>query len=329
MKKNNLKKLLYLLSLTSMITLSGCNHTNDQIEDTEIEIELNNEETKNCHHLNKNIMTYTTLSDGSKYIKSADIMSAIRYNFLNENSLLVDIEYDGFDIDKITDENKFYGLIDCPEVRKSIILNSGYFNELVDINNYTVMDIIYRENDINNSIYYNSSTDLYNDFYNYDSGFNHSLIIDTNLSNKDITIESVTYDNVNASKHCTISKRDNEYNVEQSYSYVTLDKEDLNKIKIDLKQEYFLDEEMILNGDYSCSDYKGILVLDNIDEQIEVELDEETFNYILSKMIESAVLENPTGQFLEENEELISNLYGDDYQMFIEKTKSISYTLTK
>lgn len=59
---------------------------------------------------------------------------------------------------------------------------------------------------------------------------------------------------------------------------------------------------MILNGDYSCSDYKGILVLDNIDEQIEVELNEETFDDTLSKVIESALLENTTEQFLEENE---------------------------
>lgn len=325
MKKNRLKQLLYLLSLTSMLTLNGCNSSNNK--NSKIEIKLENQD---CHHLNEKKLENITLSDGTKYIKSADIMSAIRYNLLNKNNLLDNVSYDEGAFDNILTENKYYNLIDSPEVRKSIAINYNLFTKIFEKEKYNMLDACtYEEDIISNNVHFSSGTDLYTKYYDINTEFDYNMTIDTNLSTSDKTKESVTYENIFISKSSEILKKKDDYNVEQSYNYVTVDKQDLNKIQFVLTQEYTLNEEEILSGNYSCKNYKGTLTLDNIDEKITIELNEELFDYLLTKMIKSAKDEKTTQEFLEENEEIISNLYDDEYQLFVEKTKSIKYTLTK
>lgn len=302
--KYKYKKLLYLLGLTSMLTLNGCNRDNVHNVNNET-TETNEEPTeqadkKICNHLDENSLNVKTLSDDSKYVSAANFFYSARENFLNNNRI---IEMKGIDdtYSNFLNESEYLSLFSNPVIQDT--LNSS------ECKGY----IRYSENHDDNIAYLNIDAPQY------------KLSISSYLADSEMIKEIFIKDNVTFKKYLHSITYDNKYSINESYTLSSNATAELNKIDVIVESDYRFD----FNKSSNCSDFNGSICLNSSMNELEEEVNEEEFYELTSLLGSYAKEDKSVEQFLEENDELMKEMFGLKYEMFIEDTKATSYTLKK
>jgi len=311
--KSNYKKLLYLLGLTSMLSLTACNKEAEEIESTQIV----NECLEN--HLDKNTLQIITLSDGSKYVKDSSVFYATRERFLNNNRIFTfEPEYLNYEYyENLEKNNNYLYLLSNSEVLNHIT----YFIQEVH-NSYSDYD----EEEIINAlnIYKEKENSLYLDmtykFNNTDFGdstyifeITHNLAdseqIDIEYNNNKIKFNKYLYFNILGN---TTYK-----GIEQ---YILTSK--LNQMKIEICSEYYLNKDLILEDNYTCNKErlfaKTVAILSDGVDTLEIDISETQFEQLATLLTEAVKQNMDFEQFIEKNEKLLTEIFGEDYRVFFE-----------
>lgn len=310
--KYKYKKLLYLLGLTSMLTLNGCNKDNL----SEVNMETTEMSDENiCSHLDKENLNVKILSDGSKYIPEANLSYSIREKFLNNNRIIEFKDTDNIYFDNLANNNEYLTLFNNPVIQKAI---SGYIN---------VMKTEYPVEILENRIYYE---DIDRNSITIDiDAKNYNLFVNSSLTDFEIIQEKFINENAIFDKKLHTNKYETYRSISEEYILSSVETENLNRIKVSVCANYKLENELIAEENYNCSDFSGFLKLNSGVSEIEVEISEEAFYELTSVLANYAKEDKDVEQFLEENNELMEEMFGIEYEKIIEDAKEISYTLTK
>lgn len=326
MGKKTFNKILYGLNLIALLGLNGCSSNIKNIEEeTEIISEVNSTD-RICDHVNEEKLNIRTSLDGSSNIMSMDILSSIRYNFLNKYSLLSNYEYDSQKYDEKFDSVSDLSLFDSPEFRKGFAIQCNYYDRLLGEDNYDVNSFVFG-NPLD-GYNFNFDNDLLQGYISNNEDYNYTLIVNSDIFLNDFIGESIQYNNEKFEKYIEVLSGDNEYKVEEKYLYSTFDENKPNKIVIELKNQYYLNEEALLSNDLSCSNYTSTLLIKTPIDQLSIDLTEEQADEIISKMTKSVQNGESLEEFLNKNSQLMTSL-SDDYQLFIQKVNSSDKTLIK
>lgn len=300
--KYKYKKLLYLLGLTSMLTLNSCSNDNEEKFETNTEISDENIETdkSDCNHLDEDSLEIKTLSDGSKYVSAANFFYSKRENFL-DNNRIIEIKGVNNTYDYFLTQSEYLPLFSNSVIQD--IINSSECSD----------HIRYLEDTDNNSF------GIFIDTPNYDFSLN-SYLADYETIKETFTKENVSFDKYLYSLACS-----DWYYIRESYTLSSDTTSELNKIDVIVKSEYRID----FNKSSDCRDFSGSICLNSSMNELEATIDEEKFYELTSLLAAYAEEDKTVEQFLEENDELMKELFGLEYEMFIEDINSMSYTLTK
>lgn len=298
-----------------MLTLNGCSNSKVKIE-SEIEDECLDECLEN--HLDTDSLKIETLSDDSKYIKDASLFYSIRERFLNNNSIInfENIELDNSSFETLKNNSNYLYLFDNDKIKNHIT----YFMTVVsatDVVKENQERKIYEEDEDSVSInlgYVNNGDKKY------------TLSISSELAESERVDEDFLTNTIDYSKYIYIDKiGNNRFYVIEQYNLSSIEKNDLDKISIDIQLKYNLYKDMLTKENYSCDGYEANITLNNGEDSLQGNLTETQFDKLSNLLTQAAKEEKTVKEFLEENEELMGELYGGEYQKFIEITKTIEY----
>jgi len=310
MKKSNYKKILCLLGLS--LALTACNKE----EDKEIVIDCVES------HLDKDNLNVQTLTDGSKYVKDADVLNSIREQFLKNNNILnlENVDTDSVYFEQLVNNTEYMHMFENSEIRKIIIWTMEQLQKIYPDDNPA--DIIissecYRDANMFDDIYIYIPIKVNDKIYFFD--------FTSNLKDKECVDIDLESENIIFSKFMRTMNHSKDYDIIQSYALSAIEKTDLNKVNISISSNYSLNKDLVMTGIYLCEDFEGKLTLNNGEDKIEVDVSEEQYNQLATLLTNAAKQDKMVSQFLEENKELMIELYGKDYLRFIEITQSFTY----
>ena len=337
MKKNKLKKLFYLLSLSSVLssplTLTGCNTSNETEEAIETEENLDVTIAHKC--LEEHIDIEGLLDKKEELseleeqpilpsdIPDASIIYALRERFLNNNRLY---EVSGFPFwyhtYALNNENKYlYSYFDNMEIRYHIAQYVGGILAEPEYDDYNISNIgeiipFYKENNLQTNVR------ICTGFVDENANSEYILEVDSDLVKSEQIKQQKNTDVLAYSKYLYCHKLDEStLLVSEQYSLSSVERSGLNKIKIDVKSSYTLDTKLIIEGIYTCDNHKSTIVLRKEEEVLEIVLTEEQFNTLTNLITESVKEDKSVPEFIESNSETLNEILGEEYIMFIQGSK--------
>lgn len=294
-----------------MLALNGCSNSKIKIES-----EIGDECLEN--HLDTDRLKIETLSDDSKYIKDASLFYSIRERFLNNNSIMSfeNIELDNSSFKTLKNNSNYLYLFDNDKIKNHIT----YFMTVV-----STTDVV-KENQERKIYEEDKDSVSINLGYVNNGDKKYTLSISSELADSETVEEAFLNNTIDYSKYIYIDKiGNNRFYVIEQYNLSSIEKNDLDKISIDIQLKYNLYKDILTKENYSCDGYEANIILNNDEDSLQGNLIETQFNKLSNLLTEAAKKEKTVKESLEENEELMVELYGEEYQKFIEITKTIEY----
>lgn len=328
MEKKNFKRLIYVLSLSSVMSLTSCGSNQKVVEEPIIKISDDNIDEENIkdkiisenkcsnNHINESVLNIDTLDNGKEYINDANVKLAIRDKFLNINMIASQNSIDNARINEIIDSTEYLYLFNNDLIRSNIqnYISNGdiVFNH--KLTNEEILNLMqYKEDKIEKKAQFGLAFD--------DNDTTYEFYVNSSLASYETVKESVSTNEITYTKKCTIYNINvDDYYMDNNY---TLSNTLNSNISIFLNTSYDLNMNDLINKNYSCDNFKSSLILNNAEDKIEVVLTEEQFNNVNNLLFLSVTENNTVEQFLKNNDELLNNIYGESYKAFIEKNEKV------
>lgn len=271
-------------------------------------------------HFDESVLNIETLDNGSKYISDINVKSSLRKKFISNNNILNSTYSGDSRVQEIFNNVKYLYLFDEETVKAYVeqFIKDRENKFKIKLTTDEIIEQMMLSNDFNKISY----------ILTFDSGSkNYYFNLYSNLTSYESIMEEVKCKNINFSKNQVIyNMKNNEYDIKQNY-VLSSSKNSNDSITIELNCEFEISNSDIINN-CKCHDSKNVLYMKKGPEYISILVNEIISSEIIKLMVASVNNEVSMEQFLIDNNDILKDLFKEQYDEFIridsQKVKRLS-----